>query len=71
MPEMQFVDPSNIEAIGYVSEAQELLVRFLTSGGTYVYSDVAVAVFEELMQADSKGSYLNRRIKGNYPYRKF
>ena len=68
MPEMQFVDSSNIEAIGYDSEAQELHVRFLSSGATYVYSDVDAAVFDEPMQADSKGSYLNLRIKGNYSY---
>ncbi len=70
MTDMQFVDSSNIEAIGYDSEAQELHVRFLKSGDTYVYSDVNLAVFDELMLAESKGSYLNRRIKGNYQYRK-
>ena len=70
MTDMLFVDSSNIEAIGYDSEAQELHVRFLKSGDTYVYSDVNPAVFDELMQAESKGSYLNRRIKGNYQYRK-
>ncbi len=70
MTDMQFVDSSNIEAIGYDPEAQELHVRFLKSGDTYVYSDVNHSVFDELMQAESKGSYLNRRIKGNYQYRK-
>jgi len=69
MPEMQYVDSSNIEAIGYEAEVRELHVRFLKTGATYVYSEVDEVVFEELMQADSKGSYLNRRIKGNYPYR--
>ena len=70
MPEMQFVDSSNIEALGYDTETQELHVTFLGSGGTYVYSDVAQEVFDELLQAGSKGSYLNRRIKGNYAYRR-
>ncbi len=70
MTDMQFVDSSNIEAIGYDPEALELHVRFLKSGETYVYSDVNQAVFDELMQAESKGSYLNRRIKGNYQYRR-
>ena len=70
MTDMQFVDSSNIEAIGYDPEARELHVRFLKSGDTYVYSDVDLAVFDELMQAESKGSYLNRRIKGNYQYRR-
>ena len=70
MTDMQFVDSSNIEAIGYDPEARELHVRFLKSGDTYVYSDVNPVVFDELMQAESKGSYLNRRIKGNYQYHK-
>ena len=70
MPEMEYVDSSNIEAIGYEAEARELHVRFLKTGATYVYSEVDELVFQELMQADSKGSYLNRRIKGNYTYRR-
>jgi hypothetical protein len=37
MPEMIFVDSSNVEAIGYDTQSQELHVRFLKSGETYVY----------------------------------
>ena len=70
MPEMQFVDSSNIEAIGYDGDSQELHVRFLQSGETYVYYGVEEWVFQELMQADSKGSYLNTQIKGSYDYGK-
>lgn len=66
MPEMQYVDSSNIESIGYDSESQELHVRFLKSGETYVYYAVDEWVFNELMQSDSKGKYLNANIKPNY-----
>ena len=69
VPDMQYVDSSNIEAIGYDAELRELHVQFL-SGATYVYSDVEDGVFEDLLQAPSKGSYLNRNIKGRYPYQK-
>jgi len=65
MVEMHFVDSSNVEAIGYDAGAQELYVRFL-SGGTYVYHGVPEDVYDELMGAPSKGSYLNRIIKMNY-----
>lgn len=68
MPEMHFVDSTNIEAIGYDAAVQELHVRFLKSGQTYVYYDVEAWVFEELMQADSKGVYLHMNIKGRYGY---
>jgi hypothetical protein len=66
MPDMQYVDSSNIEAIGYDSTCQELHVRFLKSGETYVYYAVDEWVFNELMQAASKGEYLNANIKPNY-----
>ena len=67
MPEMHYVDSSNVEAIGYEPDTQELHVQFITSG-TYVYFDVEDWVFDEFMQADSKGQYLNYNIKGVYAY---
>jgi hypothetical protein len=66
MPEMVFVDSSNIEAIGYDGSSLELHVRFLRSGETYVYHGVEEWRHQELMQADSKGVYLNASIKPNY-----
>jgi len=62
MLEMVFVDSSNIEAIGYDEDAQELHVRFL-SGATDAYLNVPRQVFDDLMYAPSKGSFLNREIK--------
>ncbi len=70
MPEMHFVDSSNVEAIGYDSATQELHVRFLRSGETYVYYAVEEWVFQEFMQADSKGTYLNTNIKDRYQFGK-
>ena len=64
-PEMHYVDSSNVEAIGYDPAAQELHVQFLTSG-TYVYFDVEEGVFDEFLQAPSKGQYLNWNVKGRY-----
>lgn len=69
MPEMNYVDSSNIEAIGYDDAAEELHVQFLNSG-YYVYSGVPRYKYDELMNAPSKGSYLNREIKGVYPFTK-
>jgi hypothetical protein len=66
MPEMIFVDSSNIEAIGYDTVSLELHVRFLKSGETYVYYAVEEWRHQEIMQADSKGVYLNANIKPNY-----
>lgn len=70
MPDMQYVDSSNIEAIGYDGNNRELHVRFLESGETYVYEDVDEAVFQDMLQTESKGSFLNRQIKPSHNFRK-
>jgi hypothetical protein len=69
MPEMIYVDSSNIEAIGYDDDAQELHVQFL-GGGYYIYHDVPRNIFDELMNASSKGSFLNREVKSVYRFTK-
>lgn len=68
-PEMHTVSSSNVEAVGYDSENSAIYIRFL-SGDTYVYSGADQGTFEELLNADSVGSYLNRVIKPNYEYSK-
>src|SRR5258707_14369021 len=69
MPEMIYVDSSSIEAIGYDADAGELHVRFL-SGASYIYRGVPAHIFDALMQSPSKGSFINREIKGVYQYTK-
>jgi len=66
MTEMHFVESSNVEAIGYDEATRQLHVRFLKSGLTYVYYDVEDWVFQEFLQAASKGIFLNERIKPGY-----
>ncbi|MEN6302520.1 MAG: KTSC domain-containing protein [Armatimonadia bacterium] len=70
MTEMEFVSSSNVEAIGYDADNMELHVRFLGSPTLYVYSSVPLEIYEELRAAVSIGSYLNRVVKGNYPFEK-
>lgn len=70
VPEMHYVDSSNVEAIGYDPDTQQLHVRFVKSGETYVYYDVEEWAFQEFMQADSKGTYLNNQIKERFQYSK-
>ena len=66
---MQPVDSSSIDAIGYDAEAQELHVRFLESGETYVYAGVPELVWRQLLHAPSKGTFVNDRIRDAYPFR--
>jgi hypothetical protein len=66
-PDMQHVSSSVIEAVGYDAASKELHVRF-TNGRTYVYFDMEPFQFEQLLSADSKGSYFNREIRPRYRY---
>jgi hypothetical protein len=69
MPDMIYVDSSNIEQVGYDGDTMELHVIF-KDGSLYVYTNVPVQVYEGLLGAASKGSYLNREVKGVYDYDK-
>jgi hypothetical protein len=69
MPEMIYVDSSNIEAVGYDDDTQELHVQFFSSG-YYIYNDVPRQIFDDLINAPSKGSFLNREVKGIYQFAK-
>lgn len=65
--EMQFVDSSNIERIGYDSNSSTLRIEF-KSNRTYDYTNVPEKIFNELRNASSVGSYHARNIRGLYPY---
>lgn len=67
--EMIPVTSSNIESIGYDEGTQILRIRFLT-GAVYEYKNVPIMEFEQLKNAPSVGSYLNRNIARGYPYEK-
>lgn len=65
--EMQFVDSSNIERIGYDSDSNTLRIEF-KSGRTYDYFNVPENVFDELRHASSVGGYHARNVKNCYSY---
>jgi hypothetical protein len=63
------VSSSNVGAIGYEAEISTLEVEF-NNGSVYQYHGVPQEVYDSFMQADSKGTFLNTRIKGSYGYTK-
>jgi hypothetical protein len=69
MVDMQFVESSNIEQVGYDGDAMELHVQFKNSG-LYVFSEVPEHIYQALMAADSKGSFFNREIKKLFKFEK-
>ncbi|SHK83382.1 KTSC domain-containing protein [Chitinophaga jiangningensis] len=61
--------PSTVVAhFSYLPEHAVLRVRYV-SGKVYDYLQVPLHVYEEMKQAFSKGTYLNKNIKGKYDYR--
>jgi len=65
--EMEFVDSSSIERIGYDSNSGTLRIEF-KSNRTYNYFNVPEQVFHELRSASSVGGYHAKNIKNSYSY---
>lgn len=58
------VQSSNIQAVGY--ENNNLVIKY--NSGAYVYENVPQALYESLVQAESKGRFVNTNIKGYFNY---
>ena len=64
-----FQMPSTVVAhMDYYPDSATLRITF-TSGKKYDYLQVPAKIYEAMRKATSKGSYLNRFIKGNYPFK--
>jgi len=61
------VSSSNIHSVGYSKKTKTLRVKF-NLGATYDYYDVDNDVVEELLNADSIGKYLHKRIMNKYKW---
>jgi len=70
MTVMREVRSSNIRKIGYVEEAQVLIVTF-SAGATWTYDGVPPEIDEELRRieaaGESIGKYFAAHIKNQYP----
>jgi len=63
------VRSSNIRSVGYDPATRTLELEF-HSGGLYRYSGVPESIYEDFMQAVSKGAYFHDHIKGRFPDRR-
>ena len=61
------VQSNNIRSIGYDTDRRILEVEF-KSGSIYQYSGVPEHEYEGLLNASSKGRYLNTHIKDRFTY---
>ena len=62
-----WVSSTSINRVGYDQKTRTLEVEF-RNGRAYQYLGVPPQVYDQLMQADSKGRFINFIIKKNYPY---
>lgn len=65
---MHPVTSSNIEAVGYDTDAQTMAVQFKGGKPPYHYANVPADVHEAFMAAESIGSHFAKFIRGNFDH---
>lgn len=63
------VQSTDINSIGYDEKSRTLEIEFHT-GNVYQYSGVEIRLYNQLINASSKGSFFHRFIKDRFPTRK-
>jgi hypothetical protein len=63
----QPVESSAISSVGYDPRSSILEVEF-RSGAVYDYHGVPTKVYESLMKAPSKGSFVSRKVRDRFPF---
>lgn len=58
---------SMVLSIGYEEASQTLEVEF-KSGLIYQYYNVPAVVYEQLLTAESAGTFINTQVKPNFPF---
>jgi hypothetical protein len=61
------VSSSAISSIGYDDRSSVLEVEF-ESGAVYDYFDVPPKVYQDLLKAPSKGTFVSRRVRDRYQF---
>ena len=60
--------PSSVIAYMHYNETSQTLVIGFVTGVAYEYKHVPHATYQALKNAKSKGTYLNKHIKGSFEY---
>jgi hypothetical protein len=61
------VSSSMIASVGYLARSRMLEIEFV-SGSIYRYLDVDKEVYDDFMEAPSKGTFFNAHIKDEYSF---
>ena len=68
VPKMHPVESSAVARIGYDAEAEDAYVEYLGGRALRLRRRCRRGVFEELANAESKGTFVNTMLK-EYPFR--
>jgi len=63
------VRSSSVAEVGYDPKTKILEIVF-REGDVYLYFDVPINVYQDLIRADSVGKFFNLQVKSNYQFRK-
>jgi KTSC domain len=63
------VESSTLITVAYDCTSRVLRLQF-PNHATYCYFGVPLGIYQNLMAAQSKGSYFNRKIRGHFPYQR-
>jgi hypothetical protein len=66
----KIVDSSVISVVIYDVEEEVLAIQFL-SGSVWIYFDVSLEVYDELISAKSVGNYFNHHIRNFYASKQY
>lgn len=69
LPAFKSVQSRALRAVAYDRGARTLTVKFV-SAEVYEYFEVPASIYDDLMAADSKGTYFQRNIRDQFAYRK-
>lgn len=67
--ERQKITSTGIRSVGYERGRQLLEIEY-AGGGVYDYYGVPASIYHGLMNAPSRGRYVNQHIKPRFPYRR-
>ncbi|PRY50338.1 KTSC domain-containing protein [Arcticibacter pallidicorallinus] len=62
--------PSSVISSYHFEPSSRTLTVVFLSGMVYEYQGVPESLYDEMKAVKSKGTFLNKRVKGVYPYRK-
>lgn len=66
---MDYVTSSNIDAMTYLKLDKTLRINF-KNGSVYEWKGISSKKYDAMLEAESKGKYFAKNIKGQYPSKK-